>query len=723
MTRVTLHEPERFLENFGVVTVESRVRRLSSHTRRLAARYLSGEFGRSMKRAAFELAPTEIEGVTPNRHYALAVKSVAEQAPLRIVEEELLVGAATLLEGAFHRTPLTSFSSTSHTTIGFEQVLKTGYRGLWAKINERLERGNIDEKGRDILQAMLVCLEAAGIWHRRYVREIETRIAHSAGDQREHYQNILSSLKNVPENPPENFRQAVQSLWLMWDFQRLCGNWSGIGRIDKMLGPWLAKDLAEGHITLDEARELLAHFWIKGCEWIGVNSDLPPSSGDAQTYQNIILSGIDGEGREVTNAVTYLVLDIVEELHISDFPIAVRVNKNTPETLFRRIAEVQRLGGGIVSIYHEELVIKALTRFGYPLQEAREFTNDGCWEVLVPGKTAFNYCPFDTLQILQETLGLGPGNLLPPAFINFESLYQAFRQGLAKTLEEIHHQMDYFYIDGVPSPLLSLFVNDCIERGRGYHDRGAKYSVAAPHAGGLPDTINSLLVLKKLVFDEKVMSLSEFVNILRNNWEGQETLRGQIQHRYELYGNDEQEANAIAVQVFNDYTELAGKIRERNGVLRPPGISTFGREIEWRNHRTATAFGRLKGEVLATNLGPTPGTDCHGPTAVIKSYCSMDFEKLPNGVPLELKILPQALKGDTGLNALVGLIKTFMELGGWYLQVDVVDSEVLKDAQKNPEKYPNLSVRISGWSARFTTLNKEWQDMIIQRTQQEVCLP
>jgi pyruvate-formate lyase len=723
MTGMTLYKPEKVLEKFGVVAMDSKVHRLSSSTRQLAARYLSGEFGRSMKKASFSLDPKEIEGVTASRHSALAVKAVAEQAPLRIVEEELLAGAATLLEGPSHHIPLTSFWSTSHTTIGFEQVLQCGYRGLRCRIKERLDRGDLDEKGRDLLQAMQVCLEAAGIWHQRYVQEIEKRIAHSAGDQREPLQKILSSVIDVPENPPVNFRQAVQSLWMMWEFQRLCGNWSGLGRIDKILGPWLEKDLAEGRITLEDARELLAHFWIKGCEWIGAYWDLPLTSGDAQYYQNIILSGIDSEGRDVTNAVTYLVLDIAEELHISDFPIAVRVNKNTPERLFRRIAEVQRLGGGIVSIYNEELVIKALTRFGYPLPEAREFTNDGCWEVLIPGKTAFNYWPFDTLQLLQETLGLGSENQPLPFFNTFDDLYQAFRQGLAKTLEEIHRQMDVNYIDGLPSPLLSLFVDDCIERGRGYHDRGAKYSVMAPHAGGLPDTINSLYVLKKFIFDEKVMTLPEFVNILRNNWEGREELRGQIRQRYELYGNDNPEANAMAVRVFDDYVELAGRIRERNGVLRPPGISTFGREIGWRNQRAATAFGRLKGEILATNLSPTPGTDYHGPTAVIKSYCSMDFEKLPNGVPLELKILPLTLKGEAGLNALVGMMKTFMELGGWYLQVDVVDSEVLRDAQKHPEKYPNLSVRISGWSARFTTMNKEWQDMIIQRTQQELVSP
>jgi formate C-acetyltransferase len=698
---------------------EKKVSRLSPETCLLAERYQSGEFGRSLIKLE-KLAAADIEKLTPDQQYALAVATIAKIAPLRIVEGEQIVGSASLYEGACHKVPLTEFWSTSHTTIGFDRVLKSGYKGVREQIQERLAGKDLDEKEVGLLEAMLACLDAIKVWHERYVLEVRQRLVSCEGKTKGIYEQILESLMVVPENPPENFRQAVQSLWMMWTFQRLCGNWSGIGRIDKMLGSYLEKDLDEKRITLDEARELLAHFWIKGCEWISASWDLPPSSGDAQFYQNIILSGVDNNGQDVTNEVTYLVLDIVEELHISDFPIAVRVSSRTPERLWRRIAEIQRLGGGIVSIYNEDLVLRSLSRFGYPLDEVRDFTNDGCWEVIIPGKTAFGYYPFDTLAILQETLGLGKENQTTPEVADFESLYDMFRQRLGGVLEKIHDEIDGVFVKGSPSPLLSMFVEGCIERGRGYHDRGAMYNVFAPHAGGLPDTIDSLFVIKKYIFEEKAMSLKAFVEILRQNWQGQETLRNEIQNRYLLYGNDHADSNAMAVRVFEDYVSLAGKVKDRNGVLRPPGISTFGREIQWRSDRTATAFGRLKGEILASNLSPTPGTDCCGPTAVIKSYCSMDFEKLPNGVPLDLKMLPTSLKGERGIQMLIAVMKTFIKLGGWYLQMDVVDSNILRDAQKHPEKYPNLCVRISGWSARFATLDKDWQEMIIRRTQQEL---
>ena len=709
---------EKLSENFGVVTGHHTPRRLSPATRRLAARALAGEFGREMRDAEFGLDEEEVRDLPPDMHYARAVLRVAEKAPLRLVPGERIVGAATLLEAPRHRTPITEFPSTSHTTIGLEAALQTGYRGIRERIEERLVRGDLNEDQRTFLEAGQICLEAAGVWHTRYVGLLDERIRSSAGEEERVYREVRESLARVPENPATDFREAVQSLWFMYAFQRLCGNWSGLGRIDKILGPYLKRDLDRGRITLKEARELLAHFWIKGCEWIGTEPERG-GSGDAQFYQNIILGGVDPAGREVTNEVTYLVLDVVEELHISEFPIAVRVGQDTPDRLFRRIAEVQRLGGGIVSIYNEDLVLRGLTRFGYPLEDARDFANDGCWEIIVPGKTAFGYRPFDSLKILQEAIGLGPENTHTPDFPDFDSLYAAYLDGLSSHLRKFHEDADHAYQNGPPTPLLSLFVEDCIERAQRYHDRGAHYSVVAPHAGGLPDTANSLFVIRKLVFEERALGLQELMQILKDNWEGNEELRQQTESRFTLYGNDDPEPDAMLRRVYDDYVRLAAAVRDRAGVLRPPGISTFGREVSgFRDGRAATAFGRRRRDLLATNLAPTPGTDRHGPTAVIKSFCSLDFEKLPNGVPLDLKIHPSSLKDEIGVALLVALMRTFVELGGVYLQIDVVDSDLLRDAQKHPERYPNLSVRISGWSARFATLSKEWQDMVIQRTEQ-----
>ena len=360
------------MADFGVVTGISSSRQLSDATRRLAARALAGEFGSQMRPAAFKVEEAGLEGLSVERRCAMAIRAIADQAPLRLVEGELLVGAATLLEAAQHRIPTTEWRSTSHTTIGFERGLRLGYRGLRLQIEQRLARGGLDDAGRDFLQCMLLSIDAAGAWHKRHVDALELLVADSTGAAKATYESVLAHLRAVPEEPAANFRQALQSLWMMWSFQRLCGNWSGLGRLDEMLGRYLERDLAAGLLTLDEARELLAHFWIKGCEWTGAPAAFgSDGSGDAQFYQNVVLGGVDTRGREVTNDVTWLILDVVEELHISDFPIAVRVNSRTDDRLWRRIAEVQRRGGGIVSIYNEDLILRALTRFGYSLEEAQ----------------------------------------------------------------------------------------------------------------------------------------------------------------------------------------------------------------------------------------------------------------------------------------------------------------------------------------------------------------
>jgi formate C-acetyltransferase len=699
--------------DFGVVTgFAPQQRRLPAATRALAARYLTGEIGRGLQPAAFAIPPEfYLRLPTPNQIVAEAVRLVAERAPLRILPGEKLAGAATLREALAHQVPLAGFASVSHTTLGFEPALRLGLRGLRRRVEQRLRRGRLDAEARDLLDSMRTCLDAMDVWHARHVAELRRLRAASRGADRAVYGTVLAALRRVPAQPPRTFHEALQALWFLWDFQRLCGNWSGIGRFDKMLGPYLRRDLRAGRLTLDEARDLVAHFWIKGCEWITGEGR---SSGDAQFYQNIVLAGVDERGRPVANAVTELVLDVVEELHISEFPIAVRLSRRTPEALLRRVAQVQRLGGGIVAVYNEDRIIDSLRRFGYPTGEARNFANDGCWEVLVPGRTLFGYVPFDALLLLQETLGLGPANDRPAACADFESLYEAFRLRLAARVTAI--------VNGCarskhPAPLVSLFVEDCIRRGRGYYDGGPRYTVSSPHAGGLPDVADSLLALQRLVFSERQMPLAAFVDILRRDWDGHEDLRRRIRTRFPCYGNDDAEADAMLRRVFDDFTGLVAQVHERYGILRPAGISTFGREgSDFRPLRAAAASGRARGEILAPNFSPAPGADRQGPTAVIKSHCAVDFSRLPCGTALDLKLAPGTLAGEAGIRALTGLMRTFVELGGVFLQLDVVDTALLREAQAHPERYPNLAVRVSGWSARFATLSRDWQELIIAKS-------
>lgn len=696
--------------------------RLSEDTRKFAYESLNRKYGLdTLEVMAIEYDEIEYNNeLTDIEKYDLGIRLIAEQSRIRICENEKISGAATLGRSVLHFVPVTykntcPFYAVSHLTVDFETVLKKGINGIRKDAEKAYEKYKGTE--RELFsKSCLNTLDSFEIWHKRYLDELKNKSEYKAN-----YKN----LSKVPFEPATNFYEAVQSIWFAFAFIRLCGNWPGIGRLDCLLGDYLKKDLSEGILTLDEAREILAHFFIKGCEWV---NGVYIGSGDAQHYQNIVLAGIDEDGNEVTNEVTYLVLDILEEFGISDFPTTFRINKNTDEKLLHRIAEVVRYGGGIIAIYNEDVVLKALDKIGYDEKEARNFANDGCWEVQIPGKTNFEYTPFDSLQILQKhTLKAYDKNT---DFATFDDLYEKFISdlhsylnnfyaGYAKIYEKVNNDKWEWKSTASHGPctVVSVFERGCIERGLSYFQGGPSYNVKSPHIGGFADTVNSLYAIKKLVYEEKRLTLPGFLNILSNNWEGEEVLRQYVLNRYDYYGNDNDEVDEIAVRLLSDFGDICASFTGKCGAIFPAGVSTFGRQLEWSKNRLASPHGRKQGEVLAANCSPTPNSDKAGVTAMIRSYCKADLAKIGTGAALDVKLLPSSVSGDDGLQALISLIKGFVDLGGFFMQPDVVDASVLRKAQETPEDYATLSVRVSGWNARFVTLNKEWQDMVIEQNE------
>jgi len=695
--------------------------RLSEVTRKFAYDSLNRKYGLdTLKNMSVSLDGIDgFNSLSALEKYDLAIMKIAEESPLRICDGEMISGAATLGLAIHHLIPATYdgkhiFGSISHLTVDFETVLEEGIGGIEAKAQAAYEKYKGSEK-EAFANSCLNCIKAFKVWHGRYLTALKDR-----PEYRANYENLL----RVPFGGATSFYEAVQSLWFTFAFIRLCGNWPGIGRIDYLLGKYLKKDLEDGKITLDEAREMLAHFFIKGCEWI--NGQFI-GSGDAQHYQNIVLSGIDENGDDLTNEVTYLVLDILEELSISDFPTTVRINKNTDEGLLRRIAEVMRYGGGILAVYNEDTVLSALKDAGYPEGETWKFANDGCWEVQIPGKTYFTYAPFDSLQILQQNTLRGYDGTV--SFSDFEALYDSFVRDLSAYVERIFLSRFAWFeneerVDGewkwksqVPCTVVSLFEGGCIGKGCSYLEGGPIYNVFSPHIGGLADTVNSLYAIKKLVFDEKKLTLPELLCILKNNWDGEEALRQYALNKYTYYGNDSDEVDEIASRLLSDFADVCTSFNGRCGYSFPAGVSTFGRQLEWSPKRLASPHGRKQGEILAANASPTPGTDREGATAIIRSYCKADLAKLATGAALDIRLLPSSVEGEDGIGALVALMRGFVSLGGFFMQPDVVDASLLREAQAHPESYQTLSVRVSGWNARFVTLNKEWQDMVIEQNE------
>lgn len=698
---------------------------LSDATREWAYESLHGRYGdNAIRNRCVELDDIEnFNTLSDTGKYDAAIRRIAESAPLRICDGEKICGAATLGDAISHIVPARYkdgivFYSVSHLTIRYDKVLKQGLDAYSKDIAARLQDKALSGSQVEFLRSLENTIESLRVWHGRYLAATkETR------------PDLHELLLQVPFSPARNFREALQSLWFIFSFVRLCGNWPGIGRLDWLLGDYLENDLKSGALDKEQARELMASFFIKGCEWI--QSDTPVGSGDAQHYQNIVLGGTDENGRDITNAVTYLTLDIVEELPISDFPITVRLNRNTPEPLKQKIACVMRHGGGVVAVYNEELILRSLKDIGYSDTEARCFANDGCWEVQIPGKTDFAYMPFDALQIFNGVIGItGNGT---PDYNSAEEIYTAFCGSLREKIEQLyrdHIANAYVFKDGSwqagrqmpPTSVISLFEDGCIDRARSYFDFGPEYVVRSPHIGGAPDVANSLYAIEKAVFEEKKITLAELVRVLRENWENDEALRLYVKNSYTYYGNDSDGADAWHTRILNDYADMVKNCNSLSDCPAKfiPGVSTFGRQIEWLPNRCATAFGYRKGDILSGNDSPVPGTDTNGATAIIKSYCKSDLVKQSCGAALDIKIFPESLSGDNGITALVALMNGFIALGGFFMQLDTVDTRTLLEAQKDPQKYKTLSVRVSGWNARFVTLNKEWQNMIIQRSSQNL---
>lgn len=702
-------------------------KRLCEATHELAKQYLSGAFQSRLQACGFQLSELNLPPDTaPEIRHGKNTILTARKSRMDILPEELLAGSELNIESTWHCIPGYEYGgSISHTTADFGDAVRLGLSGLEKEIRGRRKKAT--EPQQAFYCGLLDVIEAMRIWTRRYIDAYEGLLSTETGKKQEkNIRSVIARLENVPENPPRTFPEAVQSLWSFFEFQRLCGNWSGLGRIDLYLGGYLRDDLKNGTITLDEAREYLAHFWIKGSEWCyGLRADTAwkPGSGDAQNYQNIILGGVDEDGNQVENEVTFLVLDVVEELHISDYPVTVRLNEKTSPRLLRRIAEVQLLGGGIVSVYNEPVVLKGLTKLGLDEREARSFTNDGCWEIIVPGKTNFGYFTQDVLLPFQDAL------FAEQTLTDFDALYRDFLRHFRNQTEDVKKAIAAL----LPAPekdatqpythadvTLSLLMPSCRESGRSYTLFGTKYTIRGLHMAGLPDVANSFYAIKKLVFENPCVTLPELVEILKNDWRGEEALRLRFANSLSYYGNDNAEADTLLRRIFSDCTDILWEVGKVGCIMTAPGVSTFGREIAFAPARLATAFGKHAHEYLAPNLTPTPGTDKHALTAVLNSYCKMDFTKTPNGCPLDLRLSADIRRLPDAPDLLAQVLLVFLKKGGMYLQIDTVDPEMLKAAQKDPDRFPNLVVRISGWSARFASLDKTWQDMIIRRTSLEL---
>ncbi len=588
------------------------------------------------------------------------------------------------------------------------------------------------------LQAMDISCDAAILFAERHAELAEKMAAEESDPQRkEELLKIADVCRWVPAHAPRDMQEAIQMYWFVhlgtvtelngWD----CMN---PGHIDQHLYPFYKKGVEEGTMTREKAKELISCFWIKFN-----NQPAPPKvgvtaleSGTYNDFTNINIGGIDREGKNAVNELSYIILEVQEELHELQPGLSIHVSKVTPDEFVMAGAKVIRQGHGYPSVFNPDTYTKELVRQGKTQEDANEGGCSGCIEVGAFGKEAYILTGYlNTPKILEITLnnGIDPmtGKRLgletgdPRTFTSYEQLYEAYHQQMLYFVNmklAVNNYIERMFSLYAPATFLSLFIDDCITRGRDYYSGGARYNTTYIQCTGLGTITDCLSTLKKHVFEDKKFTMDELLNAVAHNFDGNEKMRQFIMNRTPFFGNDDDYADSIAVKVYDDLVEaIEGHPNTRGGKTQLNMLSTTCHNY-FGSVCGASVNGRLAHFAISDGTSPAHGADTNGPTAVIKSLGKLDQTK-SGGTLLNVRFVPTLLKRDEDLKKLVSLIRAYFAMGGHHIQFNIVDTQTLLDAQQQPDDYKDLLVRVAGYSDYFNDMTEQLQNEIIARTENE----
>ena len=588
------------------------------------------------------------------------------------------------------------------------------------------------------LQAMDISCDAAILFAERHA-DMADRMAEEEADpvRKAELRKIADVCRWVPAHAPRDMQEAIQMYWFVhlgtvtelngWD----CMN---PGHIDQHLYPFYEKGLKDGTLTRDKAKELISCLWIKFN-----NQPAPPKvgitaleSGTYNDFTNINIGGIDREGKDAVNELSYMILEIQEELHELQPGLSIHVSKVNPDEFVMAGARVIRQGHGYPSCFNPDTYTKELIRQGKTVEDANEGGCSGCIEVGAFGKEAYILTGYlNTPKVFEITLnnGIDPitGKKLgletgdPRTFKTYEELYEAYHKQMVHFVNmklAVNNYIERMFSLYAPATFLSLFIDDCISKGKDYYSGGARYNTTYIQCTGLGTITDCLSTLKKHVFEEKRFTMDELLTAVSNNFEGNEKMRQYIINRTPFFGNDDDYADSIAVKVYDDLVEaIEGHPNTRGGKTQLNMLSTTCHNY-FGSVCGASVNGRLAKFAISDGTSPAHGADTNGPTAVIKSLGKLDQTK-SGGTLLNVRFVPTLLKRDEDLKKLVSLIRAYFNMGGHHIQFNIVDTQTLLDAQKEPENYKDLLVRVAGYSDYFNDMTEQLQNEIIARTENE----
>jgi len=588
------------------------------------------------------------------------------------------------------------------------------------------------------LKAMDIAADALILYARRHaVKARELAKKERSAARKKELGKIAEVCEWVPAHAPRDFREALQYYWFVHlGVITEYNTWDAFnpGRLDQHLWPFYQKGLADGSLTRESAKELLEAFWIKFN-----NQPSPPKVGvtaeESGTYTDfalINLGGLKTDGTDGVNDLSYLILEVIEEMRIVQPSSMVQISAKGPESFLLRALRIVKTGFGQPSIFNTDAIVKEMVRAGKSVEDARDGGASGCVETGAFGKEAYLLTGyFNLTKVFEITLhdgvdprtgkriGLRTGD--PSKFQTFDDLFEAYRKQIRYFVDikiRGNNVIERLFLEYLPTPFLSLLINDCIAKGKDYHNGGARYNTNYVQGVGMGTITDVLSSIMYHVFDKKTITLKKLIAALDADFKGQEALRQRFLNRTPKYGNDDDYADSLMKRVFEAYFEaVEGRRTVRGGIYHINLLPTTC-HIYFGKVTGATADGRKAGEPVSEGVSPVQGADRHGPTAVIKSVGKMDHIRT-GGTLLNQKFTPQLIADDEGLADLGHLVRSYFRMDGHHIQFNVVTSETLRDAQKHPEKYRDLIVRVAGYSDYFVDCGKELQDEIIRRTEHQ----
>jgi pyruvate formate-lyase/glycerol dehydratase family glycyl radical enzyme len=629
--------------------------------------------------------------------------------------------------------------SIGHFNPNYETILKEGFDGLRYRVETALQgTPPEDAEKQSYYKALLIVIDAVVAFAHRYADKADKMAQACMNPERKsELLQIAENCRRVPEYPPQTFWEALQSFWFTHLMLNLESNAYALspGRFDQYIDPFYKRDVADNGFTQDDAQELLNCLWVKFAEMTVVKeAGTAKASNTYADFQNLNVGGLKADGSDGVNDISYMCIAAQSALMLPQPQLSCLISSKSPQEFLLKACELARQGTGMPAMFNADEIVLSLTEKGKSLEDARNGGINGCVEITGQGNDQMASSGYINLaKCLELALNdginmltgkaLGPRTGSPDQFRSIDDVWQAFEIQI-RHMVDLKHQYDTIakrvFAASCPALCTSLIVDDCIEKGKDFHNGGSRYSQPMLSGVGTGTVTDAMAAIDHFVFGKGTFSTDEIVQAMKENFDGHETMRELLWKKAPKLGNDRDEVDRLAARLVNLFVRLLKDYTDDRGVPYGADMIPTTAHLPFGVLTAASADGRLAGVPLAEGISPVQGQDLSGPTSVIRSIGKLDHASTVGSL-LNMKFTPQTLAGERSLKKFAALIRTYFDYGGHHMQFNVVSKETLLNAQQYPDDYRSLLIRVAGYSDYFVMLSKDVQDEVISRTAHEVC--